>query len=172
MSVENLSDTITPKSDQLNADDLLTGPITIKIKDVRRGSRDQPVSIDIEGRQPFKPCKTMRRVLVTAWGQNGKEWVGRSITVYCDPTVKFGGVALGGIRISHLSNIDKTLNMMLTASRGKKVSHTVNPIVEADYTAIIAEYMRTPDGDEKTALWGKLKVDEQDAIKEAFEAMK
>jgi hypothetical protein len=168
MSVENLSDTIAPKSDQLNADDLLTGPITIKIKDVRRGSKDQPVFIDIEGRQPYKPCKTMRRVLVTAWGQNGKEWVGRSITVYCDPSVKFGGVALGGIRISHLSNIDKTMNMMLTASRGKKVSHTVNPIVEVDYSVLIEEYKAIEGKDEKQKLWDTLDPKQRQAILDAY----
>ena len=45
----NLRDTIAPKSDQLNADDLIAGNITVKIMGVRRGSRDQPVIIDIDG---------------------------------------------------------------------------------------------------------------------------
>jgi hypothetical protein len=56
-----LRDTITPKSDQLNADDMITGPITVTITGVRRGDKDQPVVIDIDGGyQPYKPCKSMR----------------------------------------------------------------------------------------------------------------
>ena len=138
--VTDLSSTIKPKSDQLNADDLLTGPMTVKITDIKSGPVDQPVHIYIEGQQPYKPCKTMRRVLITAWGSNGKEWIGKSMSLYCDPTVKFGGIALGGIRISHLSHIDNTLNMMLTATRGRKTQVVVKPlIVESINLLAIAE---------------------------------
>jgi len=126
--ISDLTPTIKPKSDQLNADDLLTGPMNVKITDIKSGPVDQPVHIYIEGQQPFKPCKTMRRVLITAWGSNGKDWIGKSMTLYCDPTVKFGGIALGGIRISHLSHIDQTLNMMLTATRGRKSQVVVKPL--------------------------------------------
>ena len=98
----NLARTITPKSDQLNADDFITGPITIKVTAIK-GSSDpqQPVSIYYEGDngKPYKPCKSMRRVLVSAWGANGLEYVGRSITLYRDDSVLFGGIAVGGIRI-------------------------------------------------------------------------
>lgn len=125
---ESFADTIKPKSDQLNADDLLVSPITVKITGVKRGPTDQPVHIAIEGHQPYKPCKSMRRILISAWGDKGADWVGKSMTLYCDPTVKFGGVALGGIRISHLSDIPGVMNVMLTASRGKKSQFTVNKI--------------------------------------------
>ncbi len=113
----DLSEAILPKSDQLNADDLLVGPITVDIVDVNRGNKEQPVVIVINGRQPYKPCKSMCRVLISAWGNDGKSWIGRSMTLYCDPSVKFGGVAIGGIRIRHLSDISKTLSMILTKSR-------------------------------------------------------
>ena len=169
--VSNLADTIKPKSDQLNADDLLTGPITVTILDVKRGSADQPVSIAIDGQMPFKPCKTMRRVLVTAWGQDGKAWIGKSMTLFCDPTVKWGGVALGGIRISHLSDIDGSMNMMLTQSRGRKSQVVIHPIkIESavDHSEIIAKYTATPDGEEKTELWNTLGKGQQDAIMESF----
>lgn len=139
--VSDLSSTIKPKSDQLNADDLLTGPMTVKITDIKSGPVDQPVHIYIEGQQPYKPCKTMRRVLITAWGSDGKAWIGKSMTLYCDPTVKFGGIALGGIRISYLSHIDKILNMMLTATRGRKTQVVINPLViqEIDLRQIAIE---------------------------------
>lgn len=128
MNTEDLSDTIAPKSDQLNADDLLAGPINVKIENVTRGSRDQPISIAIPPHQPFKPCKSMRRVLVAIWGKNGKDWAGKSLTLYCDPNVKFGGVAVGGIRISHASHIERNHTMMLTTAKAKKSSFTIQKL--------------------------------------------
>lgn len=123
--IGSLRDTITPKSDQLNADDLLAGPITVMITGVRRGSAEQPVDLLITGRQPYKPCKSMRRALIAAWGDDGRAWVGRCMTLYADPEVKFGGVKVGGIRISHLSHIDRDLHLSLTATKGKRVPHTI-----------------------------------------------
>jgi hypothetical protein len=98
---EYMRTTIVPKSDQLNADDLLTGPITVTITGVRRGSVEQPVIVDIEGYEgrPYKPGKSMRRVLISAYGDEPKQWIGKQLTLYCDPEVKFGGVKVGGIRI-------------------------------------------------------------------------
>ena len=125
---ESFADTIKPKSDQLNADDLLVRPMTVTVTDVKRGPVDQPVHISIEGQQPYKPCKTMRRVIISAWGDKGADWVGKSMTLYCDPSVKFGGVELGGIRISHMSDIKAVMNIMLTASRGRKSMFTIKPL--------------------------------------------
>ena len=166
--ISKLADTIAPKSDQLNADDLITGPITVTITNVSRGSKDQPVSIAINDRMPFKPCKTMRRVLIKAWGDDGKKWIGRSMTLYCDPSVKFGGVAVGGIRISHLSHIDKPLDLMLTTSRARKSQTVIQPLVLEDYSAIIEKYKSTPDGEEKEKLWATLNQQQQAAILEEF----
>ena len=48
--VQSLKDTIVPKSDQLNADDLLTGPIVVTVQKVSRGdTKEQPVIIHIDG---------------------------------------------------------------------------------------------------------------------------
>lgn len=122
-SVTNLSPTIIPKSDQLNADQLLGGPMTIKVTEVSVSeSPDQPVIIHYEGEngRPFKPCKSMRKVLIFAWGDDGTKWVGRSMTLFNDPDVKWAGVKVGGIRISHMSDIERELQLQLTATRGKK----------------------------------------------------
>ena len=133
----NLRDTIAPKSDQLNADDLIAWTITVKILGVRRGSRDQPVIVDIDGgHQPYKPCLSMRRVMISAWGENGLSWVGKSMTLYCDPTVKFGKVAMGGIRISHMSNIKEAFNIMLTTTRARRSNFRVEPLVFANVEVI------------------------------------
>lgn len=130
MSSHDISDlraTIVPKSDQLNAEQLLGGPMTLRLTDVRIGSDDQPVVLHYEGDngRPYKPCKTMRKVLIYAWGEDGRKWPGKSMTVYCDTGVKFGGMEVGGIRISHLSDIPRDISVSLTATKGKKALHTI-----------------------------------------------
>lgn len=121
----SFSDTVIAKSDQLNADDLIGGPITVTITGVKRGDSEQPVVLAISGQRPYKPCKSMRRVLITAWGDDGRAWVGRSMTLYCDPDVKFGGVKVGGIRISHMSHIESDLVVGMNVAKGKKGAHPV-----------------------------------------------
>lgn len=134
-SIEDLSRLVQPKSDQLNADDLLPGPITVNILDVRlSGSNDQPIIIEIDGGwKPYKPCKSMSRLLMFCWGKDGRAWIGRSMTLYNDPTVKWAGVEVGGIRISHLSHIDKQISVALTVTRGKRKPYTVDPLKLPEY---------------------------------------
>lgn len=136
-TVEDLRPTIVPKSDQLNAEQLLGGPMVITVTDVRiGGGDDQPVSVHYanDSGRPFKPCKTMRKVLIFAWGPDGREWIGRSMTLYNDPQVRFGGAEVGGIRISHMTDIPKDVTVSLTATKGKKALHTIKrmapPVVE------------------------------------------
>lgn len=129
--VTNLRDTIVAKSDQLNADDLLGGNKTITVTAVKRSnSPDQPVAVHFQGddNKPYKPCKSMRKVLIFAWGENGADWVGRSMTLFNDPEVKFGGVKVGGIRISHLSDIERDIAISLTATKGKKAPVTIKKL--------------------------------------------
>ncbi len=128
VTVEDLRPTIIPKSDQLNADQLIGGPVTITVREVRVSTSDeQPVVVHYDGDngRPYKPCKTMRKLLVAAWGADGREWVGRAMTVYNDPAVKFGGADVGGIRISHLSDIERDIRVSLTSTKGKKALHEV-----------------------------------------------
>lgn len=130
MSNESLADTIIPKSDQLNADDLIAGPITVTVEGVKRSpSPEQPIDILISGHRPYRPCKSMRRVLISVWGDKGADWIGKSMTLYRDESVKYGGVAVGGIRISHVTDIDKRRDLMLTSTRTKREMYTVNPLI-------------------------------------------
>ena len=142
MSEESsLQDTIVPKSDQLNADDLITGPITVTVEAVKRSpSTEQPIDICITGHRPFRPCKSMRRVLISVWGDKGSEWVGKSMTLYRDQTVKYGGVEVGGIRISHVSGIDEEIKLALTATRAKRALYKVLPLNTVDYEAHISAF--------------------------------
>lgn len=140
----NLAETIIPKSDQLNADDLITGTLTVKVTAIK-GSNEpqQPVSIHYEGDngKPYKPCKSMRRVLVSAWGANGADYVGRYMTLYRDDTVSFGGIQVGGIRISRLSHIEKDLTLALTVSRSSRKPYLVKRLE----VVAASKHVLTPD---------------------------
>jgi hypothetical protein len=133
--------TIVPKSDQLNSDDLIGCTRTIKITGVSVVMNEQPVSIRFEGDngKPYKPGKSMRRVLVEMWGPDANAYVGRSLTLYRDAKVVFGGLEVGGIRISHMSHIDSQRTMALTVTRANKKPFTVKPLVNTGPTAQAAE---------------------------------
>ena len=125
---------MAPASAQLNADDLIGGPATVTITGINlskvTGQKgEQPLSVIIDGGfKPWKPCKSMMRVLSSEWGTNAAKWIGRSVTLYRDPAVKFGGDQVGGIRISHMSHINKRLTLSLTVTRGNRAPYTVEPL--------------------------------------------
>ena len=137
--MSDMTPVIVPKSDQWNSDDFVAGgPRTFTIKDVQiRPGTEQPVSIALEGsNKVYRPCKTMSRCLVSAWGPDAKKYVGRSMTLYCDPTVKWAGIEIGGIRISHLSHIDGPKRVVLTATKGSRKPHTIQPLTDAPQSQV------------------------------------
>lgn len=143
----DLSGTIVPKSDQMNSDDLISGPRTIRITKVTadQGSAEQPILVHFDGDngKPYKPCKSMRRVMVAIWGSDGSSMTGRSMTLYRDPSVKWGGLEVGGIRISHMSDMDAAVTMALTATKQSRKPYTVKPLViETKQPDLIADYGR------------------------------
>ncbi|MGT2487996.1 hypothetical protein [Methylobacterium oryzae] len=77
----------------------------------------------------------MRRVLVRIWGVDGTTYVGRRMTLYWDEAVQFGGVAVGGIRISHMSGISSAVTTPLTEKRASRKPFTVKPLPEERDTA-------------------------------------
>ena len=140
--MSDMSAVIVPKSDQLNADDLIAGPITIKITGVTiKGGTEQPIAISFEGDngKPYKACKSMCRIMVAAWGPDSKRYAGRSMTLYRDPTVKWAGMEVGGIRISHMSDIEAPLTMALTQTRANRKPFTVKPLTKQNPAARSAE---------------------------------
>lgn len=127
----DLAEATAPKSDQMNGDDLLVAPKTVTIKEVRIVGGEQPVCIDLEEfPRPWKPAKTMLRVLMDkrVWGPDEKVWAGKRLTLFRQPDVKFGGVALGGIRISHVEGIAERTTIQVTITKGKKGPYTVEPL--------------------------------------------
>jgi hypothetical protein len=131
--MSDMTSTIEPRSDQINADSLPPGVSrTIKVTrvDVNPGT-DQPCEIHYEGMQGkvFRPGKSMRRILVHVWGKDSAAYVGHSMTLYTDPDVQFGGMKVGGLRISHMTGIQKPVTIALTATRANRKPFTVKPLV-------------------------------------------
>jgi hypothetical protein len=129
----DITKTVEPRSDQLNFDDVASTDLTITIVEVKAGGPEQPVELhnsEYPGR-PYKPGKSMRRVLIAAWGTEASAYVGRRITLYGDPTIRFGKDAVGGIRIRALSHITEPLTVALTVTRGKRAPFTVQPLADA-----------------------------------------
>lgn len=137
-----LQEALAPRSDQLNADDLIAGPRTITITGARfvegdRGGKKIVINFEGDNGKPFKPCKTMGRAMVMVWGivddpdqtKISDQFVGKSMTLFRDPTVDFGpDKGVGGIRISHMSHIDNEKKVKLTVSQGKKANFVFKPL--------------------------------------------
>jgi len=128
----DLTESIAPRSDQINADDLVGGPITYTIREVVEGKAEAPFDfLLMETNRAYRPSKTMRRVIVSAWGKESSTYAGRRLTVYREPSITFGREKVGGIRISHMSHIDGSREVMVQTSRGKRERFVVEPLPDA-----------------------------------------
>ena len=141
----DLTDSIASKSDQMDYQDFLGGDRTVTVTEVRRGpSPEQPVEIAVaEFDRPWRPAKSMRRVLVAAWGPDSTNYIGRRILLFGDPTVKWAGTAVGGIRIKAMDGLDKPLTVSLTLTRGKRAPFTVQPLPDAPPVPPIPDDVQT-----------------------------
>ncbi len=132
MDTLDLSRTIKSKADQLNVDDLVTGPITVQVEGVKlTNDPQQPVHIYYYGceNRPFKPCLTVRRVLIALWGADGNQWANKWLNLYVDASVSFGKQKnIGGIRVDAVSHIPSSATIALTVRRGVKQHFTIQPI--------------------------------------------
>lgn len=131
--------TAEPRSDQWNADDFVGSSRTFTIAGVKPGRAEQKYDIDLvegEGRV-WRPPLTILRLLIQAWGDEAAVWVGRRVTLYRDPSVRYGGDQVGGIRVSHMSDLPdgKPFTVKLTSARGRKEATTVQPLTETAPTS-------------------------------------
>lgn len=149
----DLTESIAPKSDQLDAIELVSGPRTFKIERVSTHNAEQPFNFHLEGfPRVWRPGKSMRRIIVAAWGARAEAYVGQSVTLYCDPSIQFGNDLVGGTRISHMTGIDKPLKVPLLIKRGKSAVFTVQPLTAPAPTAPLTSTL-TP---EDAAAWLEL----------------
>lgn len=125
---------VKPRSDQWNADDFTGGPRTFTIAGVKHGTAEALYDIELvegEGRV-WRPPNGMLSVLIQLWGDEAAEWIGRRVTLFKDPSVRFGKDVPGGIRISHMSDIGpKSASPSITVSRGQRRPYPVKPITDA-----------------------------------------
>ena len=126
----DITDSLAANSAQQNYDEYLAGPKTVTVAEVTQGTAEQPVNVELVEfpGKPFKPAKSVRRVLAAAWGTDASKWAGRRLTIYGDPSVRYGGKEVGGLRVSHVSHIDKPITVALTVTRGKRAPFTVQPL--------------------------------------------
>jgi hypothetical protein len=164
----DISDAAAPKSDQINADDLMSGPRVVTIVETRRGNAEQPVEIvtaEFGPKRPYRPGKSMIRVLINAWGADAKIYTGRRLKIYRDPEIRFGPEKVGGIRISHMSHIDKRVTLALTVTRGKRAPYIVEPlpaglpvITDAQAQEIAADIEKATDRTALDAIGAQLRT--------------
>lgn len=138
----DITDTLAPTSDQLDAVELVN-PRTFTIDTgSRKGNRDGKTVLEVrlvDFPRVWRPSKGMLDVLAACWGVDSKAWVGHRVTLYCDPDVMFGKDKVGGVRISHLSHIDKARMVTIRASgAGKKKQWPVEPLASEPTAAQVA----------------------------------
>ena len=123
--------TLQAKSDQMNAVDL-TKETTFRIEKVDYNpTSDQPIRVHFEGQKgrPWKPSKGMLRLLCKAWTMETDNWHGNLVTLYNDPSVKWAGKPVGGLRVIALSGIgNKPMEYCHVISKQKRVIETVQPL--------------------------------------------
>ena len=126
----DISDTLIPNSDQLDAEDLLaSGPRIFTIERVSKGNPEQPINVSLkEFPRPWRPGRNMRRVLAHFYGRDTDKWVGQQVELYCDPDVMFGKERVGGTRISRLSGIDGPASAPIIVGRGNRGKWPVKPL--------------------------------------------
>lgn len=127
---DDISHAILPKSDQKNADDFIVGAGTFTITNVSvTDAKEQPVWVYLDNDpKPWKPCKSMLRVLGKLWGTKAGAWKGKRLTLYRDDKVTWAGAEVGGIRISHMSDIPGEQTMSLSVSKKSRHPFTVRPL--------------------------------------------
>ena len=175
---------------QTNADDLVAAPRTVVVTAVTEtGDAKQPIAVsyDGDGGKPFIPCLTMRKLIAALWGGESDNWIGKSMTLFRDPSIKFGPDTPGGVRISHMSGIEKTVSVQLLEKRGKRRQYTIVPLEvttpvpkpkpapkQPDNPPPVdrAELQRQSDAaksmtpEDKKAWWDGLTADEKAVVKE------
>lgn len=130
-NVHALQQALAPKSDQLNADDLIAANKIIVISgvNINLGS-EQKIIINYYGDngKPWKPSKGMGRVLTELLGGDPDKWVGETVELFRNKEIRFGKEKCGGIQIAGMSAVRNVTTLLITTAKGKKSSITINPI--------------------------------------------
>lgn len=132
----DITDALAPKSDQLDAIELVN-PRTFTIDTGSRlGNREGQAVVEIrlvDFPRVWRPSKGMLDAIVAIWGTNAAQWAGQTVTLYNDREVTFGKDKVGGVRIAAMSGIDKptTVQIRGRGQGARKVPWQVQPIADA-----------------------------------------
>ena len=127
----DVTDEWAPTSEQMDAVDLPTPRVFTVASATRNSDKGRPVNIHFaEFDRPWRPGKSMGRVLRQCWGPKTAAWIGRRVELFCDPEVTYGKDKVGGIRISRLSHIDGPQRVILLISQGRSSVYNVQPLAE------------------------------------------
>lgn len=159
----DISDTLAPKSDQLDAVDLLGSPPRIfTVTEVTRGNAEQPVNVHLaEFPRVWRPGKSMRRVLAHLWGADASKWVGRRVELYCDTEVIFGGEKVGGTRISRMSHIDGPKSVPIIIKKGRSGGYKVDPLPEPNKADLLRAEWKTATSERRAEIEAEMKAGDQ-----------
>ena len=87
------------------------------------------------------------------------------MTLFGDPSITFGKEKVGGIRISHLSNLDRALTVPLTVTRGKRTPFTIQPLIDhATESLTDAQIAAAETVEELRAMWSRASSVQQEQI--------
>lgn len=129
----NVSNAMKAKSDQLNYIDIGEGEILITIENVQVTNSDQqPVWVFYQdcNNRPYKPSKGMIRLMAGAWGEETDAWIGKSLKLFGDATVRFGKGEVGGLRIRAMSDIPQAgYTAFIQKNRSVRVKQTIPLLV-------------------------------------------
>jgi len=130
----DISKALQAKSDQLNADDLIGREMHVKITGVNydEDRKQQKLWIyydqDPEQKKPWKPCKSMLRILAYIWTTDAEKYVGRELLLYRDESVKYAGEEVGGIRVKAASHISSAQTIRVALTKHSKKAHYIDKL--------------------------------------------
>jgi hypothetical protein len=159
----DMTASIEARSDQINADDLIGGPMLVTISEVVQGKADQPFDFKLveHPKKAYRPNKSMRRVLVALWGSETSPYAGRQLVLYREPTVKWAGEPVGGIRISHASHIAEQREVWAQTTRGHRERFVIEPLATQAPPAEEQQPMASSTQGRMFALFTELKITDE-----------
>jgi hypothetical protein len=165
MTQPTIAELFPPKTDQWNYEHFKDGSMktfTIQAVVPKPGS-EQPLEIVLGGTKLlYRPCASMARMLDHLWGDYSK-WPGKRLTLFGDHAVKVKGVTVGGIRISHVSDLGaRQKEVTLRGGRGKTSIYVVKALdatADPRIDAIRSALKDLWPGDENAAMRQKIYTD-------------
>lgn len=126
--------TVETRSDQLNAQDFLSGPKTFTVEAVKPGTGPNGLyDVVLQGEtRLWRPPKTVIDVMNALWGDEDTDWMGKRVALYCEESVSFGKSEVGGIRVCGASGITEPKKFRVREKKmGNPKIYTIQPLPDA-----------------------------------------